>query len=496
MNNLKTMKKIFCIFTLAALFSSAAFAGEPMRSAYFLDAYNFRHQLNPAFPAARDYFALPALGYMNVGLQSNMGIKTFLYPTANGQLTTFMNNSVSSSEFLGNLHKNNMLNMDISTSLLSVGFWNKKLGGFSSVELNFKCNASVNLPRSLFSFVKNVGSEQHYDISNLGASAKAYLEISLGHSRKITDNLTVGAKLKFLMGALNAKVNVDNMTLDMTADEWKVNANGYIKAAAGGMLYVPTFAETGNAVSGQRPDQIDMDGISFDPAAAFRERGISAFLGGYGAAIDLGASYEIFDGLTVSAAVLDLGFISWKDAINATTGETAWSFKGFENVSFDENSENHIGKQFDKLGDELVDMLAFYKKENSKSTDMLAATIHAGAQYTMPFWEGMSVGALLTSRIQGTHSWTEGRLSVNFAFGNVFALSGSYAYSNFGSSFGAAFNLHCNAVSFYLGTDTIPGRFSAPMNDCMSLKLPVGKVRLGVNCGLVFNVSKRKDKAI
>ncbi|MDE7127914.1 MAG: hypothetical protein K2O58_08500, partial [Bacteroidales bacterium] len=114
----------------------------------------------------------------------------------------------------------------------------------------------------------------------------------------------------------------------------------------------------------------------------------------------------------------------------------------------------------------------------------------------MPFWDSMSVGALLTSRIQGEHSWTEGRLSVNFAFGNVFALSGSYAYSNFGSTFGAAMNLHCRAVSFYLGTDTIPTHFTAPLieNGPVKIGLPLNKMNIGLNFGLVFNVSKRKDK--
>ena len=34
-------------------------------------------------------------------------------------------------------------------------------------------------------------------------------------------------------------------------------------------------------------------------------------IAGYGFGIDLGASYKIMDNLTVSASVLDLGFISW-----------------------------------------------------------------------------------------------------------------------------------------------------------------------------------------
>ena len=35
-------------------------------------------------------------------------------------------------------------------------------------------------------------------------------------------------------------------------------------------------------------------------------------IAGYGFGIDLGASYKILDNLTVSASILDLGFISWQ----------------------------------------------------------------------------------------------------------------------------------------------------------------------------------------
>lgn len=494
-NNLSTMKKIFCIITLVMAFSAAA-AAQELRTAYFLDAYNFRHQMNPAFASARSYFTIPALGYMNLQLQSNMGVKTFLYPMENGQLTTFMNSSVSRDTFMKNLHKNNILSTDVSTSLFSIGAWGKR-NGFTTVELNLKANVAVNLPKDLFGFMKNVGNARHYDISNLGARARAYMELSLGHTQRLSEKLSVGAKVKFLLGVANADLNIDRMNINMTEDEWSVKAQGSMRASAGGMLTIPTYAESGRTEEGARPDQIDFKGIDIDPASAFREKGISAFLNGFGAAIDLGGSYEIFQGLTVSAAILDLGFISWKDAVSAATDENSWSFKGFDEFSFDGKEENGIGKQFENLGDEFEDMIVLYKKNNSKYTEMLATTINAAVEYDMPFWDKMSVGALLTSRIQGPYSWTEGRLSVNFAFGDVFALSGSYAYSNFGSTFGFAWNLHCRAVSLYCGIDSIPTRYSAPIQidgSPIKIKAPIGNMNLCMNFGLAFNVSKRKDK--
>ncbi|MCM1177697.1 MAG: DUF5723 family protein [Clostridium sp.] len=488
------MKKIFCIFTLAMAFSVASVAQEPMRTAYFLDAYNFRHQMNPAFASARSYFTIPALGYMNGGVQSNIGMSKLLYPTADGKLTTFMSSSVGEREFLGRLHRNNLLGANVSTSIFSIGAWGKK-NGFTTVELNMKANTSVNLPRDLFAFMKSPGASQHYDISNIGLRAKAYLELSLGHSQRINRKISVGGKLKFIVGLVDARVQLDQMNIDMTESEWRVNANGTMRVSGGGIVKVPTYSETGGADKGQRPDQINFKEIKFaDENEIFSS--IPSMIGGYGAALDLGFSFEVLKGLTVSASVLDLGFISWKNSIYAVTDNNPWSFKGFDNFSFDGDSDNSIGKQFEHIGDDLLELINLYRKDNRSYTEMLAATVHAGVQYKMPFWNGMSVGALLTSRIQGAHSWTEGRLSLNFAFGNAFALSGSYAYSNFGSTFGAALNLHCRALSFYLGMDSIPTRFSKSIvpESPINIGIPLNDINLGLNFGLVFNVSKRKDK--
>lgn len=94
------MKKIFIIFT-AVMAVSVSSAAQQLNSAYFMESYKFRHDLNPAFASSRSYFSL-ALGDINADISSNMGISTFLYPTPSGQLTTFMNGSVSSEEFMKN----------------------------------------------------------------------------------------------------------------------------------------------------------------------------------------------------------------------------------------------------------------------------------------------------------------------------------------------------------------------------------------------------------
>lgn len=52
-------------YMVAGVIAAGAFIGsaqEASRSGYFLEGYNFRHQLNPAFAPENNYVAIPVLG--------------------------------------------------------------------------------------------------------------------------------------------------------------------------------------------------------------------------------------------------------------------------------------------------------------------------------------------------------------------------------------------------------------------------------------------------
>ena len=127
-----------------------------LNSSYFMEGMTYRHQLNPAFMGESNYINMPlfVLGNFNVGVQGNIGVNDFLYKyNQNGyKLTTFMNPSVSNSEFLSNLHTNNHLSMNLSMPIIAFGF--RGFGGFNTFEIGFRSNTSINLPYGLFDFMK------------------------------------------------------------------------------------------------------------------------------------------------------------------------------------------------------------------------------------------------------------------------------------------------------------------------------------------------------
>lgn len=482
------MKKIFILTAAFVSGIAAASAQNVLKSGYFMDSYTYRHQMNPAFASNRSYFSIPAIGNFNLGTQSNMGISTFVYPV-NGQLTTFMNKNVSTGEFLGNLKENNRFRIGASLPVFTVGAWGK-LGGFTTVELNVKLDAAVNLPYDLFSFMKNAGAQRHYDIAGIGARGTGYLELAIGHAHKITDNLNIGAKVKFLAGAANVKANIDKMSIDLTEEMWSVNASGSAKYSIPAM-HIPTKGETGTAENISDRDLLDFDNISFDSDDIVK----SIFSGiGYGLAFDLGATYSfnggILQGLNLSAAVLDLGFMSWGKMNTAVTDSKPWTFDGFDDLSLESGKDNSLENQMDALGDDFANLVRLKKGDSEKGgIDMLACTVNIGAEYEMPFYRRLSFGILSTTRIYGNHSSSEGHFAVNIEPVDWFGFTTNYGISTFGSSWGALLNFSFPGFGLFIGADSIPLNYT-PGIEGIGIGVPYKKMNLNLNFGLNFNLSR------
>ena len=64
------------------------------------------------------------------------------------------------------------------------------------VELNLRSNTNITLPYELFEFMKTAGEKEFYQLHDIGARSQNYMELALGHSHRINDRLTVGAKAR------------------------------------------------------------------------------------------------------------------------------------------------------------------------------------------------------------------------------------------------------------------------------------------------------------
>lgn len=431
-------------------------AAQTINSAYFTEDYKFRHMLNPAFGNEQNYVSIPALGNISVNTHGNFGYRDVImsnpmYPSlSDKKMTTFLNPYISAEDALSGFSTgNNRITGDVSLTILSAGF--KAFGGYNTIEINSRTTTGVSLPYELFEFAKNTGNHS-YDIGDINAHAQSFAEIAFGHSRQINDKLRLGAKLKVLVGLGRADVKMRNMKADLTAeDKWTITGEATTDVSMKGFSYVSEEKEYNIEGSGtyERVNDVDLDGVG---------------VGGFGMAIDLGGVYEINEDWTVSASVLDLGFISWTNDMLAENRSKSFVFNGFHDVSVTSDRGEEIDTKVDRYGDQLADFanLTDMGDKGGRSTG-IGATINVGAEYTLPVYRKVSFGALCTSRINGAYSWTEGRLSANYAPLNWLDGGVSFAVNSFTTSMGWVLNLHPKGYNFFIGMDHILGKTSKEM---------------------------------
>ena len=451
------MKTIYKnLFTAALMAVGCSAAAQTINSAYFTEDYKFRHMLNPAFGNEQNYVSIPALGNISVNTHGNFGYRDVImsnpmYPSlSDKKMTTFLNPYISAEDALSGFSTgNNRITGDVSLTILSAGF--KAFGGYNTIEINSRTTTGVSLPYELFEFAKNTGNHS-YNIGDINAHAQSFAEIAFGHSRQINDKLRLGAKLKVLVGLGRADVKMRNMKADLTAeDKWTITGEATADVSMKGFSYVSEEKEYNIEGSGtyERVNNVDLDGVG---------------VGGFGMAIDLGGVYEINEDWTGSASVLDLGFISWTNDMLAENRSKSFVFNGFHDVSVTSDRGEEIDTKVDRYGDQLADFanLTDMGDKGGRSTG-IGATINVGAEYTLPVYRKVSFGALCTSRINGAYSWTEGRLSANYAPQNWLDGGVSFAVNSFTTSMGWVLNLHPKGYNFFIGMDHILGKTSKEM---------------------------------
>ena len=497
---MKQYKKIMMAVLMAAI-TNGAVAQQTSRSAYFLEGATYRHLLNPAFMGERGYVSMPGLGNLYIGARTTAGVGDFIFKTSDGGLTTFMHESVGKKEFLNGLPNRVKLGEYLNEDILSIGFhaW----GGFNTFGISIKSDASINMPNDLFKFMKDA-SDSHYQLKGINMATTNYAEIAFGHAREINDNLSVGIKAKALVGLAKATMRIKQLDIVATEDKWQITPQGAEVYVSGKGLIMPTkgemknyqeddytLDEEGNRTTTLKPgtdDQFSYDDIDFD------DDNIGPT--GFGMAFDLGAVYKLNDDWTFSASILDLGFISWKNTVKGSMSNS-FEFNGFTEIPLkedDDNKGNSLDNQADKIVDQLADMAKFTKDgEGMKRTTALAATMHFGAQYTLPTYDRLKFGLLSTTRLQGRHTWTEARISANISPISWFEMSANYALSNFGSAAGVMLNFNPRGFNFFIAADVPIGTFEP------AYYAPINRAQANVNLGINFTFGpkhKRKYKTV
>ncbi len=441
------MKKI--LLSAALLCATCGVMAQSITSYFMPDAIE-RRNLNVALAPERGFFAIPLVGATNFDVVGNLSVSSLIYEK-NGGLVTLMDSAVSAATALDNLSERaNFTGLSNRLTVLSFGAYCRDHKSFWSFDLSARTSANIGLPYEFFQFVKQ-GREGN--MKDINIYAESYIDASVGYSRSVNDKLTVGGRLKFLVGLANASMEVTNFDVKMNVDEWSVDAAGEVN------IYGPGLAYDGNIGDDFDFNNIGMEG--FSPA-------------GYGVAVDLGAEYKINDNLKVSLAANDLGFISWSEKCNVSA--TMAASQTFTGIEVDGGSSTAVDFNFDDM--------SFDSAEAKSTARFLQANIIAGAEYkfldeligvgglyTMNFWKAKTMHNLVASANIRPISW--------------FTLATSYAFiNNRGHSLGLALNLSPSWFNLYLATDVLLSKKSAQY-------VPINQSMMNVSLGLAIPLGKR-----
>lgn len=429
-------------------------------SGYFLDGYTYRYQMNPALADTANFVSFPALGNLNIGMQGNLHLKNLLY-NVDGRTSLFTNPAISASEVMSNIGDKNKLGFETKIGIMSVGF--RAWGGHNTVTINARANVNFSLPGSLFSLMKEGVENKTYDIKNLRASANAYAEIALGHSRDLSQfvpGLKAGAAVKFLIGAGNLDAYLNSAHLTLGENAWTGVTDADIYSSVKGLKYKTKYSkQTGrDYVNGA-----EIDGFG---------------LNGFGLGFDLGASYKLNEDWEFSLAVLDLGFITYGDTQLASTDGVREINTDKYIFNPDDDADNSFSKEWKRMRNDLAELYQLEDKGSvSGRTKALSATLNFAAQYTFPLYRNLKFGLLNSTRLNGLFTWTQFRLSANVAPVKFFSADANFAVGTYGASFGWMINLHPKGFNLFLGMDHTLGKLA---KQCVPLSSNA-EVNFGIN---------------
>jgi len=477
------------ILILMLTFLTVGAAAQNSQVMYYMNLPQ-NHLLNPALrPSNTVSIGLPALSGINMNINNNFVnfSDVFQNSTTSDSVYTFLHPKYDVETFLDKIKDKNFLEPEVSVQLFSLGFSAGK-DLYIFMDINDRVAGNAVIPGDVFRLAL-LGNEnfvgKSIDLSAFRSDMKYFREFGFGFSKNFTNKLRIGVKGKMLYGIATAAV--DNNAFDITVNSdytHTLNADLAVNFSAPLIITKNTSG--------------DIEGIEFDDTRFDTNKGIMDFALGKkntGFGIDIGATYDITDRLSVSAAVTDLGYIKWKKDLVNLQAKSSFEFSGLNMVDVVNGT-----KTIDELGQEMLDSLKnSFDISDTKNpfTTYLPCGVTVGGSYKVT--KNFSLGILSYSRFIGKQIRESLSLSANVNIKNTFSTSFSYTmannrYDNLG--FGIAFKP--GIFQFYMMSDRIPVTWNKAIIDGKSIPFPASwntiNLRLGMNLVFGNKVKKKDDK--
>jgi len=402
------MKKLLFIPILIFIANNILYS-QHSQTLYYMDRLPQITNMNPASqPVCNFYLGLPAISGINLNIGNNaLSLSEVIFDSpTNDSLITFLHPDANVDDFLNNLDDKNSFFTEFSMNLLSFGF--RAGNSYFSFGVMEKSELSLSYPRDLMSLMlkgNKLGKTQ--EIGNFNMFSNNYLEYALGFSNQVFDNLTIGVRAKYLNGI--ASLRSKNFEFELFTSE------------AGDSLSLTTDIE----MQATAPVSITTDENGFVDEINDKEIGISDIFANPGFAMDFGAVYKPMDEITVSASIVDLGFISYSNFTHTYNINGQYSFTGVDITSMitgDDESDPLEG-----ITDSLTESLDMRYSEDGFFTP-LGTKVYLGGRYHLN--EKVDFGLLSRTRFFNNNVQQSFTLSANTRPIRGVSFSASYSIMN------------------------------------------------------------------
>ena len=438
--------------------------------------------LNPATqPRCGFYLGLPGVSPVQVNAEnSSFSLHDVMW--YNGDSTiTFLHPDADKDNFLDNFGKANYVSAEVSTSIASWGFRSGNL--YYSFDITQKVFARFSYPGDIIRLALNGNSEEdEFDLSSLGVNAMSYTEFSMGVSHKLNDMITFGYRGKILLGQANIATKKSDITLTTTFDNWTVDSKYDLNISMPGLII-------------QKDAEGRFDDYDFDDNLTTSDY-ISAFTGNFGLGLDLGIHVKPIEQLTLSASILDLGFIRWKNYTYNLTQDTRFVFD--PEVIVHQSDSGAVWEFYgnEDFGEGLLDSLESAFVDNNSETETAYTTylpvkVYLGVKYQII--DEISVGLLSRSEIYKGRVRQQLSLSANFYPIKMFSASFNYTIMNRTfNNFGLGIALKAGPFNWYIISDNIPLVYARELSSNIILPHKARTVNFRMGFNLVFGCKKGK----
>ena len=446
------MKRKFLLSVILTLTAISSVFAQQNLTLYNMEFIPQRLYANPSFiHSNKVYIGLPMISsqYFSV---SNSGFKY-------SDLVTHVGDSLALDydNMLSKLSENNYLSTAIQPDLLSFGFRVKK--NYISFNATAKTGFSFRYPKNFMELIwKGNGGLLGEEVNlNFGVNAFAYAEYGLGFAREINDKLTVGVKVKYLSGIANLWTEKTDISLTTDPNTYAITAKSDIKVNATYDTAMFNNVNVGNILFSKNK--------------------------GWG--LDLGGNYKVSEKFHLSASVVDLGFINWKQGVSNYQSKNpggSFTFEGLDlnQIINDDDTTSNVG---DVIADTLTKTFQIDTAHNAYKTK-LSTKIYIGGNYYLT--EKINLGALLYGQFFDSKLHPGFTLSYNQRVGRWLNFSLSYSgYNRSYNNIGAGIALGNGPLQLYVVSDNVLGAIF-PQN--------TKNIHLNFGINLTFGKTRDKDK--